>query len=260
MTKRLHDLYAGLQGTLAAVLNANRAAVRHAGSKGDGSELEWQRMLQDHVPQRYKIAKGFVIDADGHESDQIDLIVYDFQYTPHLYNHAGQLFVPAESVYAVFEVKQQIDKGMIEYAGEKAASVRRLRRTSANIVHAGGTFVARPPFDIMAGILANETTWSPPFGRPFVNVLAGLPADHRIQVGCAASHGSFEAAYDVPGEARALVEAAPHALTTFLFGFLHRLQALGSVPAIDYAAYKATVSAIGAPAFELVSNGDKGER
>lgn len=60
-------------------------------------------MLQKHLPHRYQADKAFVIDSNGESSDQIDVVVYDRQYTPLLYNHDGQMFVPAESVYAIFE-------------------------------------------------------------------------------------------------------------------------------------------------------------
>ncbi len=68
-----------------------------------------------------------MIDSTGTTSDQIDLVVYDRQYTPLLYNQAGQMYVPAEAVYAVAEVKQTLSKDHIAYAGAKGESVRKLR-------------------------------------------------------------------------------------------------------------------------------------
>lgn len=60
-----------------------------------------------------------------------------------------------ESVYAVIEAKQNLTRANIIYAGRKAASVRRLHRTSAPIVHAGGTYpIVREPFPIIAGIVS----------------------------------------------------------------------------------------------------------
>lgn len=37
------------------------------------------------------------------------------------------MYIPAESVYAVFEVKQDV-KGHIEYASQKVESVRKLKK------------------------------------------------------------------------------------------------------------------------------------
>jgi hypothetical protein len=46
------------------------------------------------------------------------------------------MYIPAESVYAVFEVKQDV-KGNIDYAAQKVESVRRLKRTSIEMVASG---------------------------------------------------------------------------------------------------------------------------
>jgi hypothetical protein len=57
-----------------------------------------------------------VIDADGKESDFIDVIIYDRQFTPPVFN---KLYIPAESVYAVIEAKQTLNRENIVYAGGK---------------------------------------------------------------------------------------------------------------------------------------------
>ena len=97
-------------------------------------------MFNDHLPIRYRTEKSFVVDSKGRLSDQIDAVIFDGQYSPLVLNHAGLLYVPAESVYAVFEVKQTLSKAHVEYAGDKARSVRRLERTSVPIHHAGGVY------------------------------------------------------------------------------------------------------------------------
>lgn len=75
----------------------------------------------------------------------------------------GGIHIPAESVYAVPEVKQDLTKEQIEYAGEKIASVRRLRRTSAEFMHATGRSRTTPK-PILGGIVTYESGWSPPLG------------------------------------------------------------------------------------------------
>jgi len=241
MTDKLNQIYSGLRDYMAASLRVNRTVLDHPGSKGEGAELHWQGFFSEHLPQRYNVANGFVVDCLGEVSEQLDLIVYDAQYTPRLYNLNGQIFVPAESVYATLEVKQHIDKAMLEYAGKKALSVRRLARTSASITHAGGVFEPRQPFRIVAGIVALESAWSPVFGETMLRVLRGLPDDERIDLGCAAAHGGFEVGYSEEGEVSLTVSTAEHSLVFFLFSFLRRLQGLGTAPAVDYARYLETV-------------------
>lgn len=37
-------------------------------------------------------------------------MIYDRRYSPFLFNQSGAVFIPAESVYAVFEVKQELSR------------------------------------------------------------------------------------------------------------------------------------------------------
>lgn len=90
-----------------------------------------------------RTVKAFVVDSEGHFSEQIDIVVYDRQYSPFIFTFNDQLFIPAESVYAVFEAKQELSADIIRYAQNKATSVRRLKRTSLPIPHAGGRRVGR---------------------------------------------------------------------------------------------------------------------
>ncbi len=108
--------------------------------------------------------EAFVVDSRGGISDEIDLIVHDRHFSPLLFHHATTCYIPAEAVYAVLEVKPELSKTMVDYAGAKAASVRRLHRTSAGITHAGGEY---PPNHrtlprILAGILTTSSGWVDP--------------------------------------------------------------------------------------------------
>lgn len=237
MHNYLRDVFSSLQQRLAANLSANRAALKHPVAKGEASEINWLEMLEAHLPHRYRVGKAFIIDADGLCSEQIDVVIYDRQYTPPLYNRDNQLLIPSESVYAIFEVKQIIDKANIEYAGQKAASVRRLRRTSAIITHAGGYYKPREPFEILAGILAYDSSWSPPLGDTFTNHINQLPGDQHLDIGCIVNAGYFEVKNNNEGEVYVEVCPADTALVRFFFGLLQRMQQLGTVTAIDYDDY-----------------------
>jgi hypothetical protein len=92
-----------LQEQMVAQLSTNREVISHPGTKGDATELQWLTMLNAYFPKRYSANKAFVVDSDGHLSEQIDVVVYDRQYSPFLFNQDNAMYVPAESVYAVFE-------------------------------------------------------------------------------------------------------------------------------------------------------------
>jgi len=159
-------------------------------------------------------------------------VVFDRQYTPFIFKIEGQTVVPAESVYAVFEAKQTLDAGLIAYAQEKVASVRRLKRTSLPIPHAGGTYDPKPPMRILAGILSFESEWSPPLGGPLRKALAANFDDGVLDIGCIAAHGHlFRRDEDFE-----LIEAGKPA-TAFLFKLIAMLQFSGTVPMIDIEAY-----------------------
>ena len=244
MTTRnpLHEVSAGLQARLEGKLAGTRVAHRHPGAKGDASEVDWVRFLKDHLPDRYRADKATVIDSTGATSDQIDVVVYDRQYTPLLYNQAGQIYVPAEAVYAVAEVKQTLSKGHIEYAGLKGASVRKLHRSSAPIRHAGGEYAPQALHHIPVGILCYESAWHPPFGEAFCSALGDLTADHRLDFGCALKHGAFEVGYAASSpELQAATTGFP--LLEFLLSLLRRLQSIGTVPAIVYDQYLSAIRA-----------------
>lgn len=138
--------FLALQGELEADLR-KATVIPHPGGRGDETELDWHRMLQAHLPRRYVLySKAFVVDHRGKHSDEIDLLLCDQHHSPLVFHSEARLFVPAEAVYGCFEVKPRINRENIRYAADKAASVRRLIRTTAPIVHAGGIYTeTRPP-------------------------------------------------------------------------------------------------------------------
>ena len=234
---RLTEILDGLQARLEGELRGNRSAVAHPGARGEAAEEDWLGVLKGHLPRRYQADRAFVIDSRGDCSEQIDIVIYDRQYSPLLYNQANQRYIPAESVYAVLEVKQKLSHAHLVYAGKKAASVRRLHRTSATIPYAEGTYKARPLPRIVAGIVAYQSSWKPPFGEKLRNALAELDADHQLDLGCALLHGVFEARYPDRGSVELAVVTGQRSLVQFLMRLLKQLQPLATAPAIDYAAY-----------------------
>ncbi len=232
----LKKIFMNLQKQMISRLSANSKIINHPTAKGDASELNWIEMLNTYLPKRYKVDKAFVLDHEGTLSEQIDLVIYDHQYSPFLFNQDNALYIPSESVYAVFEIKQNINKDVIEYAGKKAESVRKLKRTSTSIRHAGGKFAPKKPFKILAGILSLGCDWKPPFSDGLKRVLNDLKEKQRIDLGCSLRSGGFEVKYS-----RRYVNfessKCDDALIFFFLRLLDRLQKLGTVPAMDISKY-----------------------
>jgi len=233
----LKEVFLSLQDELETRLQVGRAAIRHPGTKGDASELNWRELLGAYLPQRYCVNKAFVVDSLGQCSDQIDIVIHDRQYSPLLFNHAGAIYVPAESVYCVLEVKQEISKSNLAYAIEKSASVRKLKRTSVPIQHAGGEYAARQPFEILAGVLALDGVLD--LESLLKRELTRKEPHNRLDIGCAVRAGGFDIGYSESGEInRFELNTGNSALVFFLMRLIHRLRGLATAPAMDFAPYE----------------------
>lgn len=227
------------QSVLAAQLEFAERSITHDGKRGDVAENHFLDALRRYLPRRYSAGSGIVIDSRGRTSDQIDVVIYDQQFTPVLLDQQHHKYVPAEAVYAVLEVKPTINRDYLKYAGAKAASVRQLHRTSCPIPHAGGIYPPKPVFPIVAGLVAAKIDWSEGFGATFLVNHGELMGDEALDCGLALDGGAFDL---FAGPGKFTYAPKQNALIFFLFRLLQRLQSLGSVPAIDWNAYAAHLS------------------
>jgi hypothetical protein len=230
----LSQLLASLHEDIEQRLQTSRKTFGHPGTKGDASESVWLELLDTYLPQRYRAATAHVVDSLGAFSDQIDVVVFDRQYSPFIFSYQGQTIVPAESIYAVFEAKQSINAAHVQYAQAKVATVRRLHRTSLPIPYANGTYPPKPLIPIVGGLLTFESDWTPPLGEALERALSNGTVEERLDLGCVAAHGHFN--FDVPAQQhRLMLEGKP--ATAFLFNLISQLQFSGTVPMIDVQAY-----------------------
>lgn len=232
--KFLQESFEVEQDVLKVQLALSAKSITHDSTMGSVTESHFLSVLRRYLPKRYTVDIGIVIDSTGKTSDQIDIIIYDNQYTPVLLDQEAHRYIPAEAVYAIFESKPTINKAYLEYASDKAASVRVLARTSIPIDYAAGTYPAKPVFPIIAGIIASTIDWADGFGTSFINIHKKLKMNGEIDCGLAVSGHCF----DTFGE-DGTVQICPnnHALIYFLFRLLQKLQSLGTVPAIDWNVY-----------------------
>lgn len=232
-TWSLHTVLESLHSDIRNRLDVSRKTFGHPSTMGDASEAVWLELLNKYLPQRYSAEKAFVVDSNGKFSDQIDVVVFDRQYSPFILDYQNQKIVPAESVYAVFESKQSVNATQIKYARNKVETVRCLHRTSLPIPYAGGTYPAKPLSHILGGLLAFESDWKPAPGKALLDALAGGDQTDHLDMGCIAEHGIFTR--DGAGTYIFSPESKP--ATAFLFDLLARLQDMATVPMIDIRAY-----------------------
>ena len=206
-----------------------------------------------------------MIDYHGNTSDQIDIVIYDNWFTPFIFNQNGFKYIPAEGVYAVFEVKPDIQGNVgninyIQYAGQKIASVRRLDRTSTSMINSGQRLPARPLTKIIGGILTTTNSFTHNNNDTIEKHIGSLTDLEGIDLGCIVDHGSFFVQYQEDTNERtdfrkcirdyyqnrtfqSLVFSQPeNSLITFFMQLTRYLQqAIGTVPAIDLQAYMNTI-------------------
>jgi len=206
---------------------------QHPSAAGAATERHWIDLFNRYLPQRYRTTSAFVVDSTGSLSRQIDIAIFDNLYSPLMFPHSSGLHIPVESVYAVFEVKQDLSRRSIRDAAEKAASVRRMIRTSVPVIAGGSRRNAIRPAPILAGVLAADSNWGPTtFRTKLCAELRKLPAGDRLDLGCSLGQGSFELTkrgikVSTPGES----------LIFFLLRLLDRLRTLGTAPAADLMKY-----------------------
>jgi hypothetical protein len=260
----IQSLFNGLQKQMEAQLNTNRDNILHPGTKGDSLENVWIEWLRKYMPNRYSIDKAIIIDSEGQLSDQIDLVIYDQQYTPFVFTQNGVHYIPAEGVYAVFEVKPDLEGSCvvdgksishIEYAGRKIESVRKLKRTSTKIIDRGVPKDARPLTKIIGGILTSVNSYKKK--ETIENHFKKLTGLTTTDLGCSVEYGSFYINYG--GEENQTIvnpnnriqdyyverkyveinygERENSLITFFLQLSRYLQQSIGTVAAIDFNAY-----------------------
>jgi hypothetical protein len=231
----LSGLLTNLHNDIQSRLQITRNSFAHPGTKGDASEAVWLDMLRTYLPQRYRADKASVVDSNGVFSDQIDVVVFDRQYTPFIFQFQGQTIVPAESVYAIFEAKQTINAEHVAYAREKVATVRKLHRTSLPIPYAEGVYREKPLIPILGGILTLDSDWVSCGGNPLWRALGdGADEGDRLDLACIAAHGHF--VWERTHGAYEFTKGGKSA-TAFLFKLITMLQSRATVPMIDMDAY-----------------------
>lgn len=234
----LRSAFAAEQEVLNVQLKLSSASITHDGVMGDVNEQHFIAVLRKYLPNRYAIDSAIVIDSNGRSSDQIDIVVYDPQYTPTLLDQHDHRFIPAEAVYAVFEVKPTINKEYLVYAAQKAESVRVLERTSVAITHVAGKPVVKELFPIVSGIIATDVEWTEGFNsQAFIENHNSLIEDKILDCGLVLSGGCFDVF-----EGNMKIGPMNNSLSYFIFRLLQKLNGLGTVPAVDWNKYALVMS------------------
>lgn len=217
------------QTILAANLNI---LLDHPVTKGEHCEGAWIDFFRSFLPNKYAVDKGFVFDSKGGISEQIDIIIYDALYAPLVFGtESGEKFVTAESVYAVFDSKPEINKQNLEYTDKKIKSVTSLYR-SARAVYVGGR--VQPPREltnIIGGILAVNSV-------QINTIIEHVKKYDNIDIGCSINTFAFHVRRNVDRGFQSLVSSnQTETVLSFFYLILDELYKLGTVAGIDIRDY-----------------------
>ncbi|MDP3029706.1 MAG: hypothetical protein Q8O04_09470 [Deltaproteobacteria bacterium] len=225
MSKRINiqKLFTALDEEMRLKLSSKIDEIYHPTAKGYESELNWIGLLRAYLPERYTVDSGFVVDHKGNISEQIDIVVYDRHFTPFIFRGENVVYIPAEGVYAIFEVKPHFDQKNCNYAVKKLKSVKALKRTSASFSHILGKD-KKEPFDVVGGILTKEIKSKKCFDK--------IKIDSELSIVLSLDYG-----IKVINDETIEKQDKEPILAFFLLKLIEKLRALGSVPALEVDKY-----------------------
>lgn len=164
MSNVILQYYEGILQQLRSEVDSINSTFKHQGVKGAGNEAVLRKLLEKFLPKQYGVGTGIVIDKDGNQSRQCDIVIYDNVHYPSLLALGNIHLYPVDIVYATIEVKTTLDTKSSREAQENIRSVRAL-----NLVP--DTFGAPTA---QSGSKPNDVIWSlgiaaptPPLGFVF---------------------------------------------------------------------------------------------
>lgn len=121
----------------------NMETPNHQLTTGTYRETVWKSLFEQIIPRKFCIDQGvFIMDSHQNISAEVDLAIFDEQYTPYIFNYGKIKFIPIEAVAVVIQCKgKSLDK---ENLSDWVGSIKELK-TSLNSV-------AR----VMTGLVDNE--------------------------------------------------------------------------------------------------------
>jgi hypothetical protein len=216
-------------------LKRQQKQITHDGTLGDATEDAWISLLRSYLPARYKVEKAFAVDHLGNTTDQLDCLIFDAHFTPALFGKDKHLYVPAEAVYATFEIKPMVNATQLQYASKKVASLRKLKRTSAPLESIFGTNPPKRPFPILGGLLGMDASWADGLGKSFLKQFNSLKEDERLDLVLTAESGFCDRLKAVQAP---VIIKGKGTLMRGLFRLIKALRSKASVVAVDWDKYE----------------------
>jgi hypothetical protein len=107
------------------------SVVPHSGLKGNQAERLVKAFLKAHLPKRYDVGSGFILDHFDNVSKQTDVIIYDAFNCPVYRASDDAAIFPSDNVAAVIEVKSRLDKEQLTSSFENILATKQLSKLVA---------------------------------------------------------------------------------------------------------------------------------
>ena len=178
--KDIKENYLKMERELVTQLNYN--VTNHELTAGTYREEIWADFFRRIVPKKFNIARSvFIIDSNENISKEVDIAIYDEQYTPYIFNYGLIKFIPIEAVAAVVQCKSRsLDKDdLLNWTN----SINNLQTSNDSIVrlatyiHIGKESIcdaiqtATKPIKVLCHIPTNETSNDCTYGRHYFDIV-----------------------------------------------------------------------------------------
>ncbi|MCG9133405.1 hypothetical protein J5I95_17175 [Candidatus Poribacteria bacterium] len=126
--KRYQELQSSSQQKLEMSAEQIRSLIPTSGEIGTLIEEMFRSYLTEVLPEKIGVSNGFVMDSEGGESQQMDIILYDKMNTPRIFTSAAAQVFPVEATYACGEVKTKLNAKALNDSFKKCLSYKNLQR------------------------------------------------------------------------------------------------------------------------------------
>jgi hypothetical protein len=169
----------------------------HQLTAGISREKIWKSLFEQIIPKKFVIDQGiFIIDSNGEISREVDLAVFDEQYTPYIFNYGHIRFIPIEAVAVVIQCKS---KSVGNSLKDWVSSIDKLKTNTQSIVRIASTVLDNKIKNPEGGnqtktqtatrpikILCHLSGWNNQYSALFdINIIANeCPKCLKIMSGC----------------------------------------------------------------------------
>lgn len=113
--KRIIKNYQLMEQSLCNELSVENQS-QHGSFTGAYREEVWANLFRNILPKKFAVQQNaFIIDSEGKTSPEVDIVIYDEQYVPYIFQYGETTkLIPIEAVFAVVQCKSTNVNGKYE--------------------------------------------------------------------------------------------------------------------------------------------------